>query len=102
MGGGGILETQLRNMEHDTRVFSSGLRTDSPRPRVRPRVPIRRSKLSLKRAFSKKNFACGAPRWGSRKQAIIPLGVFKKAGIARRVLWGELDANSRASFLKFP
>ncbi len=70
MGGGGTLETQLRNIEHDTRVFSSGLRTDLPRPRVRPRVPIRRSKLSLKRALSKKNFACGAPRWG-----------FKKAGI---------------------
>ena len=59
MGGGGTLETQLRNIEHDTSVFSSGLRTDSPRPRVRPRKPFRRSKMSLERAFSKKIFACG-------------------------------------------
>lgn len=80
MGGGGTLEMQLRNIEHDTRVFSIWPKNRLAAPtRAYPSAdPTQQSEPQAR--VLEKNFACGAPRWGFRKWDIA------------RVLWGELDA----------
>ncbi len=57
-------------------------------PRVRPRVPIRRSKLSLKRAFSKKKSPAALPA-GASESGLLALSAFSRKRDFVPVCYGE-------------